>query len=455
MSQHDMIIDNGPGSSVRADINSGLQALASLNSGASAPGVTYPFQFWADTANSRLKIRNAANSAWVDWGPLASAVAALSSPVFTGTPSAPTATAGTSTTQLATTAFVMNALFGKTSKSVAGGVDVTLTSAEAGTGVLELTGAITANINVVVPTAPGWWVIKNATSGNFSLTIKTASGAGVAIRKGKSQSLYCDGVDVLDMSALLDGDSPSQVSASTASNALTVGFSAGRLLFRSSTLSSGAKNLRDFSAQSLVVPSGATLGTVSGVASRIVILALDVSGSVEPAVVNLAGGVNLDESGVISTTAISASATSASVIYSSVARSNVPYRVVGFVDSTQATAGTWATAPSLVQGVGGQAGSAMASFGYGQVLQDVTASRSLGTTYYNTTGKTILFIVKFNINAGQSAHMFINGVGVWFHFAQSAATAATGLLFVQHGESYSATLGGGSVANWFERRQGQ
>lgn len=74
MSQHDMTVDNGSGLGVRTDINNGLQALASLSSGASAPSPSFPCQLWADTGTSRLKRRNAANSAWVDEGPLDAAL---------------------------------------------------------------------------------------------------------------------------------------------------------------------------------------------------------------------------------------------------------------------------------------------------------------------------------------------------------------------------------------------
>lgn len=70
MSQHDMTIDNGAGLPVRNDINAALQALASQSSGASAPSPTFPCQVWADTASGRLKRRNAANSGWLDEGPL-------------------------------------------------------------------------------------------------------------------------------------------------------------------------------------------------------------------------------------------------------------------------------------------------------------------------------------------------------------------------------------------------
>jgi hypothetical protein len=65
MAQNDHVIANGSGSTVRADINSALQALATNNSGASAPGTTYAWQVWADETNDQIKQRTEANSAWV------------------------------------------------------------------------------------------------------------------------------------------------------------------------------------------------------------------------------------------------------------------------------------------------------------------------------------------------------------------------------------------------------
>ena len=81
-----MTVDNGAGVAVRADINLALKALASQSSGASAPSPTFPAQMWADTGTGRLKQRDAANSIWVDKGPLDGAMAPLDSPVFTGLP---------------------------------------------------------------------------------------------------------------------------------------------------------------------------------------------------------------------------------------------------------------------------------------------------------------------------------------------------------------------------------
>jgi hypothetical protein len=122
----------------------------------------------------------------------------LASPTFTGAPLAPTAAAGTTTTQLATTAFVQAAANGMLTKSVAGGSTVTLTAAEAGNAILKFTGALTANISVVVPTATGTWTVINATSGAYTLTVKTSAGTGIAITQGLNWGVICDGTNVID-----------------------------------------------------------------------------------------------------------------------------------------------------------------------------------------------------------------------------------------------------------------
>lgn len=68
MSQHDMVLDNQSGASFRADLNGALAAIASNQSGSSEPNPAYPYQFWADTNAGVLKMRNAANTAWVVLG---------------------------------------------------------------------------------------------------------------------------------------------------------------------------------------------------------------------------------------------------------------------------------------------------------------------------------------------------------------------------------------------------
>lgn len=66
MSQHDMNIANQGFPAFRADLNSGLAALVSNNSGTSAPSTTFANQWWYDTTNNILKKRNADNDAWIN-----------------------------------------------------------------------------------------------------------------------------------------------------------------------------------------------------------------------------------------------------------------------------------------------------------------------------------------------------------------------------------------------------
>lgn len=65
MSQHDYVIANGTGAAVRSDLNGALAAIVTQNSGATAPSTTYAYQWWADTTTGLLKLRNAANNAWI------------------------------------------------------------------------------------------------------------------------------------------------------------------------------------------------------------------------------------------------------------------------------------------------------------------------------------------------------------------------------------------------------
>jgi len=71
VAQHDYIIANQSGAAFRADLNNGLAAIVSQNSGTTQPSTTYAYQWWADTTTGLLKIRNAANNAWITVGTLA------------------------------------------------------------------------------------------------------------------------------------------------------------------------------------------------------------------------------------------------------------------------------------------------------------------------------------------------------------------------------------------------
>lgn len=128
----------------------------------------------------------------------------------------------------------------------------------------------------------------------------------------------------------------------------STGASAVKVGMRSSTLTSGLYNQRSItSALSMVISSGSTLGQVSALPARLFIYLIDNAGTLELAVSQKL----YPETQLVSTTAEggAGAADSATVMYSTTARSSVPFRLIGFLDNTQTTAGTWASAGTKLQ----------------------------------------------------------------------------------------------------------
>ena len=70
MSQNDYVVSDQDGASFLVDINAILQAIATGNSGDTAPATTYAGLIWLDTADTKIKRRNQANDGWVILGDL-------------------------------------------------------------------------------------------------------------------------------------------------------------------------------------------------------------------------------------------------------------------------------------------------------------------------------------------------------------------------------------------------
>lgn len=64
--------------------------------------------------------------------------------------------------------------------------------------ILNVGGTLTANRNIICPATSKLYVIKNNTTGGFSVTLKTASGTGVTVTNGNTTIAYCDNTNVVD-----------------------------------------------------------------------------------------------------------------------------------------------------------------------------------------------------------------------------------------------------------------
>jgi len=148
------------------------------------------------------------------------------------------------------------------------------------------------------------------------------------------------------------------LTATVAASALTIalkdkagsdpsGGSPVKIGFRSATAATGTYVQRSVTAAlSVVVSSGSTLGHTSAVQGYVYVYAIDNAGTVELAV----SSKLFDEGSRVSTTAEGGAGASdaAATMYSTTARTDVACRLIGRLASTQATAGTWATAISEI-----------------------------------------------------------------------------------------------------------
>ena len=88
--------------------------------------------------------------------------------------------------------------FDYTSVDISGTGDYTLAGVELNRIAYSLTGTLTGNRNVIVPTTIQQYWITNSTTGSYDVTIKTASGTGILVPQNYAYILYCDGTNVVE-----------------------------------------------------------------------------------------------------------------------------------------------------------------------------------------------------------------------------------------------------------------
>lgn len=105
-------------------------------------------------------------------------------------------------------------LAGVTSKSVTV-ADVTLSTDEARSPVQVTTGVMTGNRNYIVPTSQAYYLIVNACTGGFNLTVKTSGGTGIVCPTNACSIVYCDGTNVVDATPATITNNPNPISSGT------------------------------------------------------------------------------------------------------------------------------------------------------------------------------------------------------------------------------------------------
>jgi hypothetical protein len=97
-------------------------------------------------------------------------------------------------------------------------------------------------------------------------------------------------------------------------------------------------------------------------------------------------------------------------------------------------------------------GTLASPIGVGQTWENVTLSRTKGTTYTNSTGKPILIAVSLNETFPSSWSITINGsVVISSSHSGSSYNGWSGAVIVPNEATYSAT-GAGTLKSWWELR---
>lgn len=245
------------------------------------------------------------------------------------------------------------------------------------------------------------------------------------------------------------------LSVSVSSNALTVAIkqsdgstnpSSGspvKIGMRSSTLTSGAYNQRSLtSSSSLTVASGATLGTANANTYNLYMYLIDNAGTLEPAI----SLCLFPENQLISTTALSGSSNSNAVMYSNSARTNVPFRVIAVLTSTQTTAGTWAAVPTTT--AVGNYGQIVATENVSFYVYSASTTGTLSSSSLNTVKYAASVIKDTHNSYSTSTGKFTAPISSWYEFeAAYALTHTTASGFREIGLAYN---GSTIISDWYD-----
>lgn len=112
----------------------------------------------------------------------------------------------------ATTGWVPINNYGITQITMTSG-SIVMSSLQAAKDRIIITGALTANVNLIFPAWIKSWVVYNNCTGNFSITCKTAAGTGITVIPGLASRLFCDGVNITDETYNSNNDMVGMVAA--------------------------------------------------------------------------------------------------------------------------------------------------------------------------------------------------------------------------------------------------
>lgn len=112
-----------------------------------------------------------------------------------------------------------NVLGDTTSVSTTGG-DTTLTDTQELVAIIDVSGTLVSNVNIIFTGRGGFWIIRNQTSGDYTVTCKVSGQTGVVIDQGLQKVVFCDGTDIALGNTTADAQAEDTVASASTANIL-------------------------------------------------------------------------------------------------------------------------------------------------------------------------------------------------------------------------------------------
>lgn len=148
---------------------------------------------------------------------------------------------------------------------ISSGTPFTLTAAEASNKMLKFIGTPSGAVTVIVPAVVAVYYVFNRASTAYSVTVKTASGAGSAVSQGQRAIVMCDGTDVVSAQSATVTTSLTLTDGSAVAPSVSFASQTNTGLFKSGTQDLGVTvdgvEVATFTDNGLQIPVGISGGT--------------------------------------------------------------------------------------------------------------------------------------------------------------------------------------------------
>ena len=209
-------------------------------------------------------------------------------------------------------------------------------------------------VGVLTPDFYGQHYIDTGTNSIYVAHALTSADWTSIVLNGGAAATSADLIDNLEISTSRAAGAET-IALKTAAGTDPSGSDKIKIGFRDTTAGTGAYSVLEITAAtSIVISSGSTLGTTSATAFRLWLVGFNDGGTFRLGVIKCAltdGVYGLQDNVLESSTAEggAGAADSSGVIYTGTAVTSKAMRVLGYLEYTLTTAGTWDAAPSVVQ----------------------------------------------------------------------------------------------------------